>query len=236
MLVWALATRGSAELRSLPSPAEVFAAAVSLHGEGMLWPSVGISLLRVTLGLAVGVALGVPAGICAGASAIGHAVLDKPIHMLRVVPFPALAPLLIVLLGIGEGMKIALITIGAFALIYVNVRDGVRGIDPKLLELARAYRLPRRTVFTRILLRGTLPSFMTGLRFALTVSWIALVTCETVNSSSGIGYLLSRSQQFYRTDQMVLCIVLYAMLGLVSEWLVCALERALVPEQVRRQA
>ena len=68
--------------------------------------------------------------------------MDKPIHMLRAVPFPALSPLLIVLLGIGETMKVALIAIGAFALIYVNVRDGVRGIDPKLLELAQAYHLP----------------------------------------------------------------------------------------------
>lgn len=155
----------------------------------------------------------VPAGIIAGSSTIGHAIMDKPIHMLRAVPFPALSPLLIVLLGIGEAMKVALIAIGVFALIYVNVRDGVRGIDPKLLELAQAYHLPKRTVFAKILLRGTLPRFMTGLRFALTVSWIALVTCETVNSSAGIGYVLSRSQQFYRTDQMVLCIVLYALWG-----------------------
>lgn len=70
-----------------------------------------------------------PAGIIAGSSTIGHAIMDKPIHMLRAVPFPALSPLLIVLLGIGEAMKVALIAIGVFALIYVNVRDGVRGID-----------------------------------------------------------------------------------------------------------
>ncbi|MEF2736860.1 MAG: ABC transporter permease subunit, partial [Bifidobacterium choerinum] len=112
-----------------------------------------------------------------------------------------------------------------FALVYVNVRDGVRAIDPRLLELARAYRMPRHVVFTKILLRGVLPQFMTGLRFAITVSWIALVTCETVNSSAGIGYLLARAQQFFRTDQMVLCIVLYAALGLLSEWVVGALER-----------
>lgn len=223
--LWALCTRSPAGTRALPSPAEVAAAFVTMCDEGVLWPSVRVSVLRVLTGLAVGVALAVPAGVVSGASRLGGALIDKPVHMLRAIPFPALAPLLIVMLGIGEAMKIALIATGAFALVYVNVRDGVRAIDPGLLELARAYRMPRRAVFTKILMRGVLPQFMTGLRFAITVSWIALVTCETVNSSAGIGYLLARAQQFFRTDQMVLCIVLYAALGLLSEWIVGALER-----------
>lgn len=227
LALWALCTRSAPDTRALPSPGEVAAAFVALRDEGVLWPSVRVSVLRVLAGLAVGVALAVPAGVVSGASRIGGAIIDKPVHMLRAIPFPALAPLLIVMLGIGEAMKITLIAVGAFALVYVNVRDGVRAIDPGLIELARAYRMPKHVVFTKILLRGVLPQFMTGLRFAITVSWIALVTCETVNSSVGIGYLLTRSQQFFRTDQMVLCIVLYAALGLLSEWIVGVLERLL---------
>lgn len=227
LALWALCTRSAPDTRALPSPGEVAAAFVALRDEGVLWPSVRVSVLRVLAGLAVGVALAVPAGVVSGASRIGGAIIDKPVHMLRAIPFPALAPLLIVMLGIGEAMKITLIAVGAFALVYVNVRDGVRAIDPGLIELARAYRMPQHVVFTKILLRGVLPQFMTGLRFAITVSWIALVTCETVNSSVGIGYLLTRSQQFFRTDQMVLCIVLYAALGLLSEWIVGLLERLL---------
>ena len=224
--LWALCTRSAPDTRALPSPGEVAAAFVALRDEGVL---------RVLAGLAVGVALAVPAGVVSGASRIGGAIIDRPVHMLRAIPFPALAPLLIVMLGIGEAMKITLIAVGAFALVYVNVRDGVRAIDPGLIELARAYRMPQHVVFTSLaqidtaaaVLRGVLPQFMTGLRFAITVSWIALVTCETVNSSVGIGYLLTRSQQFFRTDQMVLCIVLYAALGLLSEWIVGVLERLL---------
>ena len=229
LVCWAWATQSPDSNRTMPSPGEVIRAFSDLNAEGLWWPSVDISVMRVAAGLVIGVLLGVPAGVLSGASSIGHAIIDKPIHMLRAIPFPALAPLLIVLLGIGETMKIALIAIGAFALIYINVRDGVRNVDPRLLELARAYHLPKRTVFTRILLRGALPQFLTGLRFALTVSWIALVTCETVNASAGIGYILSRSQQFYRTDQMVLCIAAYAVLGLLSEWVVGSIERIAVP-------
>ncbi|MBW3080383.1 ABC transporter permease [Bifidobacterium sp. 79T10] len=226
---WYCATLSPADTRPLPSPAEVAAAWNDLAAEGLLWPSIGMSLVRVLLGLALGIALAVPAAVLTGATRLGFAVIDKPVHMLRAIPFPALSPLLIIWLGIDETMKVALIAVGVFGLIYVNLRDGIRGLDPKLLELARAYHLPRALVFRRILFRGALPSFMTGLRFAITVAWIALVTCETVNSTVGIGYILSRAQQFSRTDQMVLCIVLYALLGLGSEALVGALEKALTP-------
>lgn len=226
LLWWWFATSTPAQSRPLPSPREVWSAGVELFEDGMLLPSIGISLARVLGGLALGLLLAVPAGLLSGATRVGLTLIDKPVHMLRAIPFPALSPLFIVWLGIDETMKIALIAVGVFGLVYVNLRDGVRGVDPKLLELARTLKLGRGTVLWRILFRGALPSFMTGLRFALTVAWIALVTCETVNSSMGLGYILARSQQFSRTDQMVLCVVLYALLGLASEALVGVLERA----------
>ena len=165
--------------------------------------------------------IAVPAGVISGSTKLGDIIINKPGHMLRSVPFTALAPLLIILLGIGETMKIALIAIGVFGTFYVNMRDGVRNIDPKLLELARAYKVNSKTVFFTILLRGALPNFMTALRFAISVSWVALVTCETVNASKG----------FYRPDQMLLCIVLYAIAGLLSEGIATLLEKICMPER-----
>ena len=99
---WYFATLSPADTRPLPSPAEVVGAWNDLDAEGLLWPSIGISLLRVASGLALGIILAVPAGLVAGASRVGLAIIDKPIHMLRAVPFPALAPLFIVVFGIGE--------------------------------------------------------------------------------------------------------------------------------------
>ena len=81
------------------------------------------------------------------------------------------------------------------------------------------------------MLRGTLPSFMTGLRFAISVAWVALVTCETVNSSIGIGYILSRAQEFFRPDQMMTCVIMYAIAGLGSELTANILEYLLIPER-----
>ena len=236
VLWWYLATLTPAATRALPSPLEVAGSWGELQAQGLLWPSIGASLLRVGLGLIVGVGLAIPLGILAGISKLGFAIVDKPVHIVRAIPFNALAPLFIILLGIGETMKIALIAVGVFSLVYVNLRDGVRNMDPRLLELARAYHIDHLTVFCKVLFKGTIPSLMTGMRFALVVAWIALVTCETVNSTTGIGYILSRAQQFSRTDQMVLCVVLYAVLGLVSEGIIWMLEKALTPWRREEQS
>jgi sulfonate transport system permease protein len=210
----------------LPGPAEIAAAAVSLAREGILAQSLLASLGRVACGLGLGLALGVPLGLVSGASRIAEIVFDRPVQMLRAIPFNALAPLLIILLGIGESMKISLIVIGVFVPLYLNTRSGVIHFDVKLLELSRAYRMPRTVVAWHILLKGVLPSILTGLRFACAIAWIALVSCETVNAKSGIGYMLSRAQTFARMDEEMVCILLYALLGLASDALVRLLEKA----------
>lgn len=231
VFLWFLVTLGPVEDRALPSPLEVIKAFVDLHNEGILWPSLAISIFRVVAGLVLGIAFALPAGILSGGSAIGETIINKPSHMLRSIPFPALAPLLIIFLGVDELMKIMLIAIGVFGPMYVNIRDGVRNIDTRLIELAKAYHIKKSTVFTTIFMRGTLANFMTGLRFSISVAWVALVTCETVNSSIGIGYILSRAQQFFRPDQMMACIIMYAIAGLGSEITANIFEYLLMPER-----
>lgn len=235
LLLWFFTTLSPIENRALPSPLEVVQAFIDLNNEGILMPSLAISIFRVIAGLLLGIAFAVPAGLLAGGSKLGNTIIDKPSHMLRSIPFPALAPLFIIFLGIDEMMKIALIAVGVFGPMYVNIRDGVRNIDPKLLELAQAYNVKKSTIFTKILLRGTLPSFMTGLRFAISVAWVALVTCETVNSSIGLGYILARAQQFFRPEQTMACIILYAIAGLSSEFTANIFEYALMPERRKRK-
>ena len=228
---WFIITLVPVENRALPSPFEVIKAFVDLHNEGILWPSLAISIFRVVAGLLLGIAFALPAGILSGGSAIGETIINKPSHMIRSIPFPALAPLLIIFLGVDELMKIMLIAVGVFGPMYVNIRDGVRNIDPRLIELAKAYHIKKSTIFTTIFMRGTLANFMTGLRFSISVAWVALVTCETVNSSIGIGYILSRAQQFFRPDQMMACIIMYAIAGLGSEITANIFEYLLMPER-----
>ena len=129
VFLWFLVTLGPVEDRALPSPLEVIKAFVDLHNEGILWPSLAISIFRVVAGLVLGIAFALPAGILSGGSAIGETIINKPSHMLRSIPFPALAPLLIIFLGVDELMKIMLIAVGVFGPMYVNIRDGVRNLS-----------------------------------------------------------------------------------------------------------
>jgi sulfonate transport system permease protein len=193
---------------------------------GLLWESLGASLARVLWGLVIGIALGVPLGILSCLSRLAELCVDRPLQMLRAIPFNALPPVLIMLFGVGEPMKVSLIVIGVCVPLYLNTRAGIVNFDPKLLELAQVYRMPRLVVAWEVLCKGVLPSSLTGLRFALAFAWLALVTSETVNAASGIGYVLSRAQQFARLDQVMVCILLYALLGLLTDWLVRTLEQA----------
>jgi sulfonate transport system permease protein len=203
---------------------QIASAALELAHGGLLWDSLLASLGRVAWGIFLGLALGVPLGLASGAARIAELAFDKPVQMLRAVPFNALTPRLIILFGVGEPMKISLIIIGVFVPIYLNTRAGVLHFDAKLLELVRVYKMPRAAVAWQVLFKGVLPSILTGLRFALAIAWIALVTCEKVNAKSGIGYILSRAQDFSRIDQQIVCILLYAALGLLTDGLVRLLE------------
>jgi sulfonate transport system permease protein len=136
--------------------------------------------------------------------------------------------LFILWFGLGETPKVLLIVVASAVPVYVNTFAGVRNVDRKLVEVAHLYRLGRLHTARTVLLPGALPSVLTGLRFALGNAWIAVIIAETVNSDAGIGFVLINAQQFIQTDVVVLCIAVYAVLGLLTDWLVRVLERSLL--------
>ena len=225
---WFVSAAGIVGPRVLPSPVQVAAAAWELTLNGRLPQALVASLARVLAGTIIGVALGLAAGLLAGYYRAGQIVVDKPLQMLRAVPFNALVPLFIVAFGIGEWMKVSLIAVGVLVPIYLNTFAGVRNVDSKLVEVGLVYRVPRHLIAYKILFLGALPSILTGLRFSLAIAWIALVTSETVNANAGIGYILAQAQRFVRTDQVFLCIVIYAFLGILTDYLVRLLENRLL--------
>ncbi|MCX5578433.1 ABC transporter permease [Kaistia terrae] len=225
---WFVSAAGIVGPKVLPSPVLVVAAAWELTLNGRLPQALVASLGRVLAGTIIGVALGLAAGLLAGYYRAGQIVVDKPLQMLRAVPFNALVPLFIVAFGIGEWMKVSLIAVGVLVPIYLNTFAGVRNVDSKLVEVGLVYRAPRYLIAYKILFLGALPSILTGLRFSLAIAWIALVTSETVNANAGIGYILAQAQRFVRTDQVFLCIVIYAFLGILTDYLVRLLEGRLL--------
>ena len=184
--------------------------------------------------MAIGIPIGVLLALFSGLSRIGEDLTDSTMHMLRFVPIIALQPLIIIWLGIGESAKISLIVLGTIFPIYVNTSNAIRTIDPKNLELARTLGLSRRETIRRVVLPAALPAFLVGLRMATGIAWLLLVFAEQINAKSGIGYLMIKAQTFFQTDVIVVCLLVYAVLGVVSDFGVRTLEGRLLRWQPGR--
>ena len=229
LLLWqAASSAGLMSPRVLASPAQIVATAYDLALSGDLGEHVAVSLARVIAGLLVGVSIGGVLAVVAGLSRLGEDIIDAPMQMLRTLPFLALVPLFILWLGIGETPKVALVALGAAFPIYLNLFAGIRGVDPKLVEMARVFGLGRAGLIRHVILPGALPAAMTGLRFSLGVAWLSLVVAEQINAHSGIGYMINDARDFLRTDVILVGLVLYALLGLMVDMLVRGIERRLL--------
>lgn len=139
--------------------------------------------------------------------------------MLRNIPSLAIIPLFIMWFGIGEGAKIFLVVFGTLFPVYLNTYHGIKSVDSGLIEMGRNYGLSRWGLLRYIILPGATSSTLVGVRYALGVAWIVLIVAETIAASSGIGYLAMNAREFLRTDVVVLSIVLYAILGKLTDWL-----------------
>ncbi|MEX5636084.1 ABC transporter permease [Parafrankia sp. FMc2] len=223
-----LASTDVIDERLYSSPERIADTFVELTRDGTLQDNVGVSLLRALAGLALGAGLGLLVGLAAGLWRLAEETVDLTIQIVRTVPVFALTGLFIVWFGIGETPRIVLIASACFFPMYLNVYSGVRGVDRKLLEMSDSMEVGSLSAMRHVLLPGALPSALVGLRFALAYSVLALVIAETINSRNGIGYLLSSAQQYLQTDIIFTCVLLYGVLGVVSDVLVRILERVLL--------
>jgi len=129
---------------------------------------------------------------------------------------------------VDEGPKVTLVAIGAFFPVYTNLVGGIRQIDRKLVEVGYAYGLRGLVLVRQVMLPASLPSLLTGLRMGLAQGWLFLVAAELIAASQGLGFLLIDSQNTGRADIIVLSIVLLALLGKITDWLLQLLEHRLL--------
>ncbi|MFI6932496.1 ABC transporter permease [Streptomyces sp. NPDC050287] len=212
----------------LASPGRIAQVGRDLIADGSLPSAMGTSLQRVAVGLLLGTVIGTALALVSGLFRIGEDLVDAPVQMLRTVPFVGLIPLFIIWFGIGEAPKIAIITLGVTFPLYLNVYAGIRGVDSQLIEAGESLGLSRWGLVRHVVLPGALPGAMTGLRYSLGISWLALVFAEQVNADSGIGFLMVQARDFLRTDVIVVCLIVYAFLGLLADFVVRTLERLLL--------
>jgi sulfonate transport system permease protein len=226
ILAWEAASEfGLIPARILAAPTAVAGTAWTLIASGTLESNLLVSLARVLVGLSIALIIGTTLALTAGLSRAGELAIDAPMQMLRTMPFLALVPLFILWFGIGEPPKIALVALGGTFPIYLTLFAGIRGVDKRLVEAGDCFGMTKAALIRHVILPGALPSFLVGLRYAIGVSWLSLVVAEQVNATAGIGYLIDDARDYMRTDIIVVCLMVYSLLGLGTDFIVRTLEQ-----------
>jgi ABC-type nitrate/sulfonate/bicarbonate transport system permease component len=172
------------------------------------------SLERIALGFGIAVLVGVALGIPIGLSRWARLWTMPHIEYWRAMPPPALLPISIILLhSIGNRQKVAFIAFFCVFPILLNTIDGVRGIDPTLMETARSYNIPYREAIRRIVLPAASPQIAAGMRTSVSLAVIMMVLTEYFSSTSGVGYVLLISKNTFEFTPMWAAIVLIGVLG-----------------------
>lgn len=224
--IWALGSAlGAIPDSVLSAPWTVAETAWKLALDGSLWSNLWASAQRAILGGVLGVALAVALALLSGLTRPGEALIDGTVTIYRAIPALALLPLFIVWFGIGEEMKVILITLAVATPVYLNTHAALRGIDRRYVELAETVGLTRAKFVRHIAIPGALPGFFTGLRLGATVAWLALVVVEQVGASDGIGYLMYKARLYGLTDVIVVGLAVYALLGFGTDLAVRTLGR-----------
>ena len=223
--LWEFASRvGIIPERILAAPLQIIGTFSDMVASGEMGANLLVSLGRVLTGLAISLSLGTVLALISGLSRRGEVIVDSPMQMVRTLPFLGLVPLFILWFGIGEFTKIALITFATVFPMYLTLYSGIRSIDAKLIEAGRLFGLGNAGLIWHVILPGSLPSFLLGLRYALGISWLSLVAVEQINANAGLGYLINNARDFMRTDVIVVCLLVYSLLGLFTDMLVRTVE------------
>jgi sulfonate transport system permease protein len=231
LVIWQLvSSSGLVSEQKLPSPSTVLHTAITLittnsAAYGTLQGAMVVSLERVAIGFALGGSVGLVLAVIAGLSRLGENAVDPLLQMLRTLPLFGLIPVFIVWFGIGELPKVLLIALGSAIPLYLNTFAGIRNVDAKLAEAGRSLGLTRAEMIRHIILPGALPQMLVGLRQSLGVAWLALVVAEQINANAGLGFMISQATQFLRNDVIFVALLVYCLLGLITDALVRLLER-----------
>jgi sulfonate transport system permease protein len=215
----------------MPSPVAVATELFRLWTRGRLLGDIVITVERVALGFLLGTAIATVFGAVVGYSRRAGEYLDPTLQALKAVPSLAWVPLFILWFGIFEVSKIALIAVGVFFPIYLNLMTGIRSTDRKLVEVGRVNALGRFDLVRRILVPAALPNYVTGLRAGLALGWMFVIAAELMGASKGLGFLMLDGQMTGRPATIVVALILFAVAGKLSDALLVAAGRRVLSWQ-----
>jgi sulfonate transport system permease protein len=229
LLLWYLAARYEwLPPQILPPPGMVAQTFADLMRSGELPDNLWISLWRVLAGFAAGGSAGLALGILMGLSPRARDYLYPSFRMIAQVPSIGWLPLLMMLIGIGEALKIVLIAKAALVPLALNTYKGLENVPARFIDVARVYRFTRWQLLTRVVFPAALPQIWNGVRHGLTHAWLALVAVELLASSEGVGFMIVYGRQLYQLDVVLAAVVVVGAVGYVLDRLLALAERRLL--------
>ncbi len=234
LAIWEIAAQtGRIDTRFFPAPSAVFRTAGTMIQSGELWANLSVSLVRIAVGFTIGAVPAVIVGLAMGLFSPVRAVVQPLIDALFPIPKIAILPLFILIFGIGESSKYAIIAVAVTFLVVINTVAGVRNIEKVYLDVGRNFRASPLMIFTDIALPGALPMIITGLKLGMGVALLVLVSAELVGAKSGIGFMLWQSYQVFQIEKTYVWLLVSAVLGFASAILLNGMERVLIPWKPR---
>lgn len=223
---WELAPRTGIVDPTFLSPfSDVLRALVELAGNGQLAEHVQASLTRSLIGFALAVAFAVPLGVLIGWYKPVSDVLTPLVQLFLNTAALALLPVFVLILGIGETSKIAIVCYACVWPILLNTITAVRNVDPTLLKLAKSLDLSPPRLFGKVILPASVPTIFTGIRLAGAAAIVVVIAAEMVGAKAGLGYLINASQYNFAIPQMYAGIVAISVIGVAFNQLLVAIER-----------
>ena len=227
-LIWEVTARQINNIL-LPGFSETLQELFSLLASKDLWHALWVSNQAMLLGFALGVIVGVPLGLLIGRWSPAEIFIDPYLTILLATPMAALIPIIIMATGLGLASRVLIVFLFAFVVITINTRAGLRNLEPGWIEMAHAFGATETQIWRKVLLPGTLPAILTGLRLGLARAISGMLMVELVLLALGVGRLILSFQVTLESARLyatVLVIVAEAVILMQSiKWL----ERRAVP-------
>jgi NitT/TauT family transport system permease protein len=212
-------------------PSAIAEAFWELAVTGQLWSALYDSLRPFVIGYALAIAVGVPLGLFIGGFRAAEAALGLYITAGYAMPLVALVPLLILWLGLGFAVKVAVIFLMSLFPICINTWLGVTAVPKTLVEVGKSFVAPDTVILRRIILPATLPYIMAGIRLAVGRAVVGMVIAEFFTTISGLGAVIINSANNFDTATMFVPIIILMMMAIGLNWLIGFVERWVAPWQ-----
>jgi len=216
----------------LPSPEKVFFniyEKISIPvGEEKLFGHIGVSLVRILVGVGIALSLAIPLGVLMGWYENLDALASPIIELLRPIPPIAWIPLAILWFGIGLGSKVFIITIGVFFPILINTYLGVKFVEPLLIKAAQTLGAKDKNILWEVVVPASVPLIVAGVRIGVGLGMMCLVAAELVAASSGLGYLIMLGGDDLKPELSIMGMILIGVLGLIADRIILGIERRVI--------